>query len=203
MNLNHLSSDYISETPEAETPAARDLFCLRRVAVGDEDALSELYQKYSSPLYVYVVRLILDSHVAEDLIQEVFIAVWRSAKRFRGQSSVRTWLFKIAHYQAVSWLRRHVQPGRNTEIDLTEVPDPENLAMDNWLKKQVGEALAKLSPEHRAVVELTFYHGLSYIEIAEIMDCPVGTVKSRMSYARRYLNESLKSIHMENRDLEL
>lgn len=202
MNLNHLSSDYISEAPGTDASAVEDLAVLKRVMEGSESALEELYQKYGVMLLTYVLHLVQDRHTAEDLIQEVFIAVWRSASRYRGQASVKTWLFKIAHYQAVSWLRRHVQPEQKASTEERVHPDPENQAMDSWLKVQIQAALAKLSPEHRAVVELTFYQGLSYSEIAEILDCPVGTVKSRMSYARRYLSETLRNANAEMSDRE-
>jgi RNA polymerase sigma-70 factor (ECF subfamily) len=127
--------------------------------------------------------------VAEEILQEVFLAVWQGAPRFREEAKVKTWLLRIAHHQAVSWLRR----SRNTlwsndELEADEhEPIEEHLAR-SWQVDRVRTALAQLTPNHRAVVELTFVQGLSYAEIADVMSCPIGTVKSRMSYALRRLN---------------
>jgi RNA polymerase sigma-70 factor, ECF subfamily len=175
---------------------------LAQIARDDEAAFEELYQRYELPIYNYLLRLVCEKAIAEDLLQEVFMAVWRGAARFRGQSQVRTWLFHIAHNQAVSWLRSH---RRNVAYDeaagLQSKDNPEGEAMEHWRNDHLRRAVTLLTPDLRAVVELGFFNELSYTEIASVMSCPVGTVKSRMSHARRYLGEILKDIAVdENRE---
>ncbi len=169
-----------------------DVELLRLVAAGNESAFAELYDQYAPPVYNYLLRLINEPAVAEEILQEVFLVMWQSAHRFREEAKVKTWLLRIAHHQAVSWLRRtrvQLQPQDEFEADDSEHIE-EHLAQ-RWQIDQVRAALAKLSPNHRAVIELVFVHGLSYAEISEVMSCPVGTVKSRMSYALRNLNTLL------------
>jgi RNA polymerase sigma-70 factor (ECF subfamily) len=147
------------------------------------------------PLYNYILRLIHRPHVAEEILQEVFLAVWEGAGQFKKRSKVKTWIFRIAHYQSVSWLRRkrEVLTHDGELPDRPVAPQTESRVIATWQTDQVRLALDKLSPEHRAVLELAFFHEMSYAEIAEVLDCPVGTVKSRMSYARRNLTGHLKA----------
>jgi RNA polymerase sigma-70 factor (ECF subfamily) len=117
--------------------------------------------------------------------------MWQGAHRFREEAKVKTWLLRIAHHQAVSWLRRtRAALWSNDELEADDDPIEEHLTR-SWQIDQVRAALAQLTPKHRAVVELTFAQGLSYAEIAEVMSCQIGTVKSRMSYALRHLNALL------------
>jgi len=179
-------------------PAA-DAQLLRRIADGDEQAFDELYQLYSGPIYSFLVRLIHEPDAAEDLMQEVFVAAWQGARRFREQARVKTWLLSIAHNQAVSWLRRFRPVAALDDLDIASDDDaPEESAFRTWQADQVQLALRQLSPNHRAVVELAFVHGLSYSEIAQVVGCPVGTVKSRMSYAFKYLNGVLRGSGVES-----
>jgi len=170
-----------------------DLELLDQVAQGSTHAFGEIYDSYSTPIYNYLLRLIHESSVAEELLQEVFLAVWNGAEQFRGHSSVKTWIFRIAHHQAVSWLRCY---HKNYQVILGDEAleeisagsaTPEEHFFTNWRAEQIILALDYLTENHRAVIELAFVHDFSYAEIAEIMDCPTGTVKSRMSYALRHL----------------
>lgn len=168
-------------------------------ADGNEEAFNELYQRFEVPLYNYILSLVHEEAVAEDLLQEVFVVTWNSAGRFRGDAKVRTWLFHIAHNKSVSWLRNH--HNHTTYEDLDEMlgsGDPESLMLESWRNTQMLRALDKLSPQHRAVIELAFYYELSYDEIAKIVGCPVGTVKSRMNHARRYLSIILQEFSRES-----
>ena len=172
--------------------SASDVLLLRRIAGGDELAFSELYQRYHVPIFNYVLRLIRDPKEAEDLLQEIFLAVWRGAYRYREQAQVKTWLYSIAHYQAVSWLRkRRLVTLFEDGVDLYS-EGPEHITADIMQRDDVRKALNCLSTKHRAVLELAFVHGMAYKEIAQVVGCPVGTVKSRMSYALRALNGKLK-----------
>jgi RNA polymerase sigma-70 factor, ECF subfamily len=176
----------------AVTQSPTDIDLLRQVAAGDEAAFAELYDLYAPPVYNYLLRLINEPSVAEEILQEVFLAMWRGARRFREEAKVKTWLLRIAHHQAVSWLRRErTVLWSDDELEWNAVDSIEEDLARSWQIDQVRGALAQLSPKHRAVIELTYVHGLSYTEIAQVMNCPIGTVKSRMSYALRRLNDLL------------
>ncbi len=174
-----------------------DTELLRQVAAGDETAFAELYDLYALSVYNYLLRLINEPAVAEEILQEVFLAMWQSAYRFREEARVKTWLLRIAHHQAVSWLRR-ARPAvwPNDELEAEEHDHIEEHLARSWQIDQVRTALTQLTPNHRAVIELTFVQGLSYAEIAEVMNCPIGTVKSRMSYALRHLNTLLSEAEL-------
>lgn len=170
----------------------RDAQLLAAVAEGDDEAFAALYNAYSSSVFNYLIRLVHDRSLAEDLLQETFVAAWGGAGAFRRQSTVKTWLFRIAHNRAVSWLRRHRPRSMDDELEMVdETPGPEMLSQINWRNQALLSALDALSANHRAVVELAFAHELAYSEIAQVMECPVGTVKSRMSYALRHLQRLL------------
>jgi RNA polymerase sigma-70 factor (ECF subfamily) len=169
-----------------------DIELLRQVAAGDEAAFAELYDQYAPPVYNYLLRLINEPAVAEEILQEVFLVMWQSAHRFRAEAKVKTWLLRIAHHLAVSWLRRaRVVLWPHDELVTEGDEHVETQLARRWQIDQIRAALVQLSPNHRAVIELTFVQGLSYAEIADVMNCPVGTVKSRMSYALRHMNRLL------------
>lgn len=173
-----------------------DADLLKRVGGGEEQAFEVLYRRHSEPLYNYLLRLVNEPAIAEDLLQETFLLVWRSAAQFRGGAQVRTWLFKIAHNSAVSWLRKQrVQVDWETLEPLLQdgTMSLESLALQNLNAARVQRALAQLSARHRPVVELAFVQEFSYREIAEILQIPEGTVKSRMSTALKLLAH-----HLEN-----
>ncbi len=178
---------------EGTSPTDKEL--LDAVAQRDERAFDALYKRYNVSLYNYILRLIHRPHVAEEILQEVFLAVWEGAERFKKRATVKTWLFRIAHHQAVSWLRRkrEVLTPDGELPDHPVPPQTESRVIATWQADQVRAALDKLSPQHRAVLELVFVHEMSYAEIAEVLECPVGTVKSRVSYARRNLTGHLKA----------
>ena len=173
-------------------PLKTDVELLRQVAAGDTSAFDELYVLYGGIVYNYLLRLVNESPIAEELLQEVFLAVWQGADRFRAEAKVKTWLLRIAHYKAVSWLRRH-RPASSLDeaTDIAEDDHIDESLVRAWQADRVRAALTELSPKHRAVIELAFVHDLPYTDIARIVDCPVGTVKSRMSYALRHLTAVL------------
>ena len=173
--------------------SASDVLLIRRIVGGDELAFGEFYQRYHGPIYNYVLRLIHEPKEAEDLLQEIFLVVWRGAYRYREQTQVKTWLYRIAHYQSISWLRKH-RPVTPLD-DMTEIgfEVPEQVTFETWQSDEVRKAINHLSHKHRAVLALVFVHGMAYGEIAQVVGCPVGTVKSRMSYTLRALNGKLKA----------
>ncbi len=184
-------ADHVVERATAPTTDAE---LLKQIARGDEQAFEVLYRRHSTPLYNYLFRLMHHTTVAEDLLQEVFVIAWEKARSFRGDAQVKTWLFRIAHHQAISWLRREreVLTADNALFDQSVPPQGETQVMETWRAEQLGTALDKLSPDHRAVLELAYFYDMPHAEIAKIMDCPVGTVKSRLNYARRSLSFHLQ-----------
>ena len=170
-----------------------DQALISRISKNDEDAFNELYARYNLSVFNYLVRLVHQTTLAEDLLQESFLGIWQGAKKFRGKSSVKTWVFRIAHHKAISWLRKHGKaqqiPADIDELSLfSQEISPEEALIQRGQIAQIQNALEQLSHNHRSTVELTFVHGFSYKEIAEIMGCPVGTVKSRMNYALKNLS---------------
>lgn len=169
---------------------------LIKVSTKDEEAFKELYARYNIAVFNYLLRLIHHTTFAEDLLQETFLAIWQGAQSFRGKSSVKTWMFRIAHYKAVSWLRKHskkqeMQYNIDDVVLFSKEHSPEETAIQSGQITQIQSAIEQLSQNHRSTIELTFVHGFSYKEIAKIMGCPVGTVKSRMNYALKYLSADL------------
>ena len=132
----------------------------------------------------------------------MFLAVWLGAVKFKKKASVKTWIYRIAYKQSISWLRKHGR--KSSPIELEEVIDsgdsPEDKALTEIRNVNIRRAMGKLTPKHRAVLELAFVQDMSYSDISEVLDCPVGTVKSRMSYALRYLNRILLKTGIENWD---
>ncbi len=172
-----------------------DLDVLRAVAQGSQQAITELYDRHAQHLLNYLARLTGDVDAAEDLVQELYVVVWRDARRFRGQSSVRTWLFGIAHNLGITALRRkRALPLDEFAADrlADPGPDPDDLAALASDRERLVRALQALPPAHRAVVELVFGHGLAQAEVAQVLDCPLGTVKSRLHYALRALSQTMR-----------
>lgn len=168
-----------------------ELALLDRVRRGDRGAFEALYRRFQRPLAAYLLRLTGRPDAVDELVDDTLLVVWKQADRFDGRSRLSTWIFGIAYKKALKHLeRRRREAGRTGEADGEPVaPEdgPERLHVRRELARQVAAALDRLSAEQRGVVVLTYYHGLSYPEIAEVMDCPVGTVKTRMFHARRKL----------------
>ena len=173
---------------------------LQHVAKGDRAAFKTLFEFYQQPLFRYLVKTVRDEAMARDLTNEVMLAVWRGAGRFAGRSSVSTWIFGIAHNQAISALRKR----REDQLDdswAEQLADDGNTPFDDVqqgdMRALLARLLGQLSPEHREVIQLTYYQGFSIKEIAEVADCPEGTVKTRMHYARQKLKELLLDAGVE------
>ncbi len=172
---------------------------LQRLSAGDESALRELYAAYGQRLYAYALRLTSEPALAEDVVQETLVTVWRTAGKYRGQGRVLAWVLGIVHNLALKTLRRRPLP-ITVEMETTlSAPEasPEMQTQSNEQARWVQQGLQSLSSEHRAVLELVFYQGLSLEETAQVCNCPLGTVKSRLSYARQYLRGVLSRQNVE------
>jgi RNA polymerase sigma-70 factor, ECF subfamily len=175
---------------------ASDLLLLKRIVHGDRDALRELYSTYYHPLLRFMYRITGQLELAQEGINDVMLVVWKNASSFGGRSSVATWIMGIAYRKALKaaessrrWSARFASVDFDDWIERSDVPaEPTS---DPDLQDLLGRALEQLSPEHRAVVELTYFYGCSYEEIAVIAGCPVNTVKTRMFHARAKLRALL------------
>src|SRR6266481_3144899 len=183
-------------TQAAAPETSSDEMLIRRIAEGDQLAMRTLFGRYRVPLYRWLLRLVGDEALAEDLLSDVFLDVWRQAASFEARSSVSTWLLAIARYKALSARRRRT----DAELDEATVSTVPDLADDPEValqKKNRAEALRRslprLSPEHREIIDLAYYHGKSVKEIAEIVSISEATVKTRMFYARRKLAELVET----------
>lgn len=170
-----------------------DFDLVRQIAAGDDDALRELYAAHGQRLYAYAARVTGDPVVAEDVVQESLVAVWKSAGRFRGEGRVLAWLLSIVHHKALNAIRIQSPVTLDEQVDrLADTsPSPDERIALNEQRRQLRASLGRLSLEHRTVLELVFYQGLSLSEAAQICDCPVGTIKSRLSYAKTQLRGDL------------
>lgn len=171
-----------------------DARLIERIREGDALAVDALYRRHASSLLAYLTSFAGDREVAEEILQDTFVAAWHAAARYQARSSVRTWLYGIARRQAMNTLRRKSLPVTDdSELDTlsgTE-PGPEQVVIAGARRQVVHEAISALSPIHREVLTLVFEHELSYDEIAVVLGVPNGTVKSRLSNARRALRSEL------------
>lgn len=188
----------MQDRPTSEQSAAdREAALLGRVRRGDRAAFTELYQRFQPRLFVYLMKMLDDVTVVEEVVDDVMFVVWKDSDRFRGSSKVSTWIFGIAYRQALSASRRERRyQGRIDRKADTEVAVSPRGEIKDWLES----GLAALSKDHRNVVLLTYVAGFSYGEIAEIVGCPVNTVKTRMFHARRRLKVLLPRLSGERGD---
>ena len=163
-----------------------------------EDTMRALYRGYGAELYGFAVKCLGDRGQAEEIVQEVFTRVWRHADSYDpDRASFRTWLYGIARHAIIDLKRRQaVRPGlaASAEHDEPRVDEAFDRALLSW---QVNAALARLTPEHRQVLRLAHFQGLTLREIAERTGIPLGTVKSRTSYALRGLRLALEEMGVE------
>jgi RNA polymerase sigma-70 factor, ECF subfamily len=166
-----------------------DATLIARIATGDRLAMHALFARHKTRIYRFILRLIGDAASADDLTSEVFLAVWRHAHKFRGRAAASTWLLAIARFKAFDELRRRRDDARNLEeLDASATAaDPEASWADNHRGAMLRKCLGALSPEHRTVIDLVYYHEKSVQEVAAIIGIPCATVKTRMFYARKKL----------------
>jgi len=186
-----------------EETSAVERELIASIAAGESAALAELYTLLRDPLAAYLALITRDPFLREEVIQDSFLAVWNGAGRFRGESSARSWVFGIARRRAIDALRRAQTPVL-LEIDKSDrvdrAPGPEQVVIASFEAAEIRSAMARIAAIHQEVLMLIFTQGLSYAETAEILDVPVGTVKSRLNHARMSLRNELGANAGERHD---
>ena len=188
--------------PETDEPADREL--VFRAQAGDLGAYDELIRRYQRKIYQLVYNMTSNREDAEDLVQDVFVKAYSALERFKGDSSFYTWIYRIAVNRAINYLKKRK---RNTAMSLDDIDqgverDPNFVALQSRespvrdatlseLQKKLNEALQALSENHRAVVVLHDIQGIQHDEIARMLKCSPGTVRSRLFYARQELQKQL------------
>ncbi|MEA2720348.1 MAG: polymerase sigma-70 factor, subfamily [Candidatus Eremiobacteraeota bacterium] len=173
---------------------AEDRRLLERIAARDRVAFETFFRTHGPAVHRFVRDLVRDDGLAEELTSDVMVEVWRSAGKYGGRSRARTWMFGIAHHKAIDALRKRraaLVPLDDLLGAATNVTGPEEAALRADDRRRLDDALTSLSAEHRAVLELTYVEGFSQKEIADIVDCPVATVKTRAFYAKQRLRDAL------------
>ncbi|MCW8884783.1 MAG: sigma-70 family RNA polymerase sigma factor [Motiliproteus sp.] len=182
---------------EASQRTAEEVAWIHSIGKGDKAALRLLYARYSTRIFRFVIRMMRDEAKAEEVVNDVMMEVWKSAASFEGRSSPSTWILGIARFRTLNAVR-----GKKLDtVGLDEAPEAVDEQQDlsqvksqEQLKGLLRNALDRLSDEHREVMELTFFHGHSYPEIAQILQCPENTVKTRMFHARAKLKPWLQNM---------
>lgn len=179
----------------APLEATSDETLIARIAQGDAEAMRVLYLRHQLRVHRFVLRLVRNPSIAEDIIADVFLDVWRQAGSFEGRSAVSTWLLAIARFKTLSLLRRK----REEELDdegAAAIEDPEDNPETVTTKRDTSailrHCLTALTREHREIIDLVYYHEKSVEEVARIVGIPEATVKTRMFYARKRLSGLLK-----------
>ncbi len=194
----------------AAQPDVSELDLVKRCQKGDSGAFDELVTRYRTRVFGMVYNMVHNEQDAWDLAQDSFLKAWKSIGRFRGKSSFYTWLYRIVMNVTIDWVRKKQIKGSGAEFDdsiqLKEidpasktVPRPDALPSENMergeIRGQIDRAIAQLSPEHRAVILMKEIEDMQYNEIAEALGCSIGTVMSRLFYARKKLQNLLKDVY--------
>ena len=191
MSASGAASRPTADAKASGAPSEREL--LERVKMHDLDAFERLYRIYQPRLARFLINLVRRPQLVEEVLDDTMMVVWQTAGSFRGTSKLSTWVFAIAYRKALKARMRWPDPveddPRDTQVSNDPAPDAE---LDrSRVRRALTGAMEGLSPEQRAVVDLTYFHDLGYREIAEILNCPIDTVKTRMFHARRRLRQAL------------
>jgi len=181
--------------PVTAVETSSDEMLVELIADGDKLAMQVLFARHRTAIYRWLLRFVGNETVAEDLLSDVFLDVWRQAGRFEGRAAVSTWLLSIARFKALSARRRRPDAELDEVIEATvadPTDDPEVMLEKKNRDELVREALTTLSSEHREIIDLVYYHEKSVEECAQILSIPRATVKTRMFYARKKLAEMVE-----------
>ncbi|HTG14938.1 MAG TPA: sigma-70 family RNA polymerase sigma factor [Blastocatellia bacterium] len=191
-------------------PDVSELDLVKRCQAGESEAFDELVTRYRTRVFGMIYNMVHSEQDAWDLAQDSFVKAWKSIQRFRGQSSFYTWIYRIVMNVTIDWLRKKHVKGTGAEFDdaiqLRDIdpasktmPKPDALPYERMqqgeIRAEIDKAIGQLSPEHRAVILMKEIEGMQYHEIAEALECSIGTVMSRLFYARKKLQNLLKDVY--------
>lgn len=186
---------YYSRMAKDPTPlAGEDSALIKRLSAGDEEALGTLMDRYGGALLHFAHRLVGDMQLAEEIYQDTMLKAWQQASSFRVDGHLKAWLFRVARNNAIDYMRKKRLPVEEFTACLETAATtfrPEREAERSWLSAEVFDAIDELPPAYREVVDLRFFHQLCYQEIAQVLNIPLGTVKSRLNYAIQRLTKIL------------
>ena len=169
----------------------QDVELIKRIAKGDRSAFQVLFARHNTALYRFLIRMLRNSAVAEEHVNETFIEIWRVAGKFEGRSQVSSWMFGIARNKALSTMRKHgdLQWDDEFAAQIEDAADtPEQSALKTSKAEAIAACLNKLSAQHREIIDLVYYHEMSIREVSEVVGIPQNTVKTRMFHARNQLS---------------
>jgi RNA polymerase sigma factor (sigma-70 family) len=177
----------------AEAQVDSDLELLAKVRAGDRTAFEQLYRHYHPRLTRFLWTLVRRPTIVEEVLDDTMMVVWNRPDSYHGASKLSTWLFAIAYRKAMRALRKQDEAVEDLAADRRASfdPGPDESSSRGRVRELLMQAIVELTPAHRAVVDLTYFHELGYREIAVILECPVDTVKTRMFHARRHLRKKL------------
>jgi RNA polymerase sigma-70 factor, ECF subfamily len=187
-----------------------DLELVKQCQASQTEAFDELVTRYRTRIFAMIYNMVHNEQDAWDLAQESFVKAWKSIKRFRRDSSFYTWMYRIVMNVTIDWLRKKQIKGAGSEFDdsiqLKEIdpasktvpkadPLPHERMEQNEIRAKIDNAIGQLSPEHRAVILMKEIEDMQYHEIAETLGCSIGTVMSRLFYARKKLQKLLRDVY--------
>jgi RNA polymerase sigma-70 factor (ECF subfamily) len=187
-----------------------ELDLVKQCQAGNTEAFDQLVTRYRTRVFAMIYNMVHNEQDAWDLAQDSFVKAWKSIRRFRGRSSFYTWIYRIVMNVTIDWLRKKQVKGAGAEfndaIQLKEIepasrtlpkadPLPHERMEQSEIRTRIENAIAQLSPEHRAVILMKEIEEMQYHEIAEALGCSIGTVMSRLFYARKKLQNLLKDVY--------
>ena len=187
-----------------------ELDLVKQCQAGQTEAFDQLVTRYRTRVFAMIYNMVHNEQDAWDLAQDSFVKAWKSIGRFRGQSSFYTWMYRMVMNVTIDWLRKKQIKGAGAEFDdaiqLREIdpaartaprdePLPHRQMERAEIRERIDNAIAQLSPEHRAVILMKETEGMQYHEIAEALGCSIGTVMSRLFYARKKLQNLLRDVY--------
>lgn len=192
---------------DREARRAEDAALLARIVARDERAVEALYARYSGPLYSLAYQVTGADRFAQEVVQEVFIAVWKDATRFDpARGALAPWLFSLARHKAIDLVRREANIRKRTaDVDMELEVASDDVADEAWQhvrRDRVRAAIAQLSEPQRTALELAFFAGLTHVEVAERLGIPLGTAKTRIRSALLKLRDVLGTSVSDDEDLE-
>lgn len=184
-------SDVLTQRSQRAIGQTSDADLIRAISADDKSAMRVLFARHNVQVYRYVLRFIRDESLAEEVVSDVFIEVWRNAARFEGRSQVSTWLLGIARFKALSARRRRKEEALD-DAEANAIPDsaddPEIAVQKKDRLAILRECMSHLSRNHREIIDLVYYHGKTVDEAAEIIGVPENTAKTRMFHARKRMS---------------